>query len=215
MRQIDLETWPRKPLFDVFKNWEYPIFNICANLDITKFYPYIKENQIRFTPVVMYLIARTANSIPEFRWRIRPEGVVEHDLVHPSTTILNAQNLFSFCTVEFTQDFGVFAKQAEKRIAEVQQNPHLSDPDGSDHWLFMTSIPWVSFTSFMHPMQLNPADSVPRFAWGKLFEDGDRMKMPFSVQGHHAVMDGFHVGQYYQKIQEYLDEPQNTLRPGK
>ncbi|MGD9556758.1 MAG: CatA-like O-acetyltransferase [Mangrovibacterium sp.] len=31
------------------------------------------------------------------------------------------------------------------------------------------------------------------------------MLLPFSVQVHHALVDGFHVGEYFQKLQEYLD----------
>jgi chloramphenicol O-acetyltransferase type A len=85
----------------------------------------------------------------------------------------------------------------------------LSEEDqGRDDLLFMTAIPWVSFTSFMHPLKLYPADSVPRFAWGKFFQDGKSLKMPLSVQGHHAVMDGLHVGRFYEEIQTYLNQPE-------
>jgi chloramphenicol O-acetyltransferase type A len=70
----------------------------------------------------------------------------------------------------------------------------------------MTAIPWVSFTGFMHPMQLHPADSIPRFAWGKFFQEGDQLKMPLSVQGHHALLDGYHVGKFYQLVQDYFNQ---------
>ena len=56
-------------------------------------------------------------------------------------------------------------------------------------------------------MQLHPADSVPRFAWGKLFEEGEFLKMPLSVQGHHALMDGIHMARFYAEVQDYLDNP--------
>jgi len=78
----------------------------------------------------------------------------------------------------------------------------------------MTSIPWVSFTSFMHPIRLNPADSVPRFAWGKYFKDGDKIKLPLSVQGHHAVMDGIHAARFYDQIQTLLNHPQKLIKAG-
>jgi chloramphenicol O-acetyltransferase type A len=110
----------------------------------------------------------------------------------------------------YQDDFAAFASHAAERIAQVKEHPSLDDDPG-DNLIFMTSIPWVSFTSFTHPMHLNPPDSVPRFAWGKIFEEGDRLKMPFSVQGHHAVMDGLHVGRYYEQIQEHLDHPEAVL----
>ena len=78
--------------------------------------------------------------------------------------------------------------------------------------LFMTSIPWVSFTSFMHPLKLNPPDSVPRFAWGKYRQEGKKILMPLSVQGHHAVMDGLHAVKFYEEFQRLADHPDLLLK---
>jgi len=60
-------------------------------------------------------------------------------------------------------------------------------------------------------MQLQPADSIPRFVWGKFFEEGDLLKMPLWVQGHHALIDGVHVGKFYKKVQDYLQQPEAVL----
>ena len=75
-------------------------------------------------------------------------------------------------------------------------------------------MPWLSFTSVMHPMNLRTLDSVPRIAWGKFFEDGEKLKMPLSVQAHHALMDGIHIGRFYSRVQELLDNPDEFLAPG-
>ena len=80
-----------------------------------------------------------------------------------------------------------------------------------DDLLYMTSIPWVSFTSVMHPLDLHPVDSVPRFAWGKYFKESDLLKMPLSVQAHHALMDGIHAGRFYTIVQDYLYQPDSIL----
>ena len=63
----------------------------------------------------------------------------------------------------------------------------------------------------MHPIPLNPADSVPRIAWGKFFEEGELLTMPLGVQAHHALVDGIHVGKFYAQVQGYLDQPQVAL----
>jgi len=118
------------------------------------------------------------------------------------------EDLFTFCSFQYSEDFLKFAAHAKDRISYVRENPTLEDGPEADDLLFMTAIPWVSFTSFMHPLDLNPVDSVPRFAWGKFFSDGDQLKMPLSVQGHHALMDGIHMGRFYEKVQFYLNHPQ-------
>ena len=183
MRHINLETWPRREHFKVFSSWDYPHFSMCANVDLTTFYPVVKQRGISFNVAI----------------------------VHPSATILTDEDLFSFCTFDYIENFSEFAARAAERIAYVKEDPTLKDEPGQDDLLFMTAIPWVSFTSFMHPLHLHPVDSVPRFAWGKFFEDGKFLKMPLSVQGHHALMDGIHVGRFYAKVQDYLRHPGSVL----
>ena len=214
MRQIDMQTWPRREHFKAFSAFDYPHFSLCANLDLTAFYPFIKQRGISINLAIVYVLARAANAIPEFRYRIRPGEVVVHEIVHPSTTILTKEDLFSFCTIEYIEDFSSFAVRAAEQIAYLQDHPTVGDKPGQDDLLYMTAIPWVSFTSFMHPLHLHPADSVPRFAWGKFFEDGEFLKMPLSVQGHHALMDGLHVGKLFAEVQDYFQQPGIVLGEG-
>jgi chloramphenicol O-acetyltransferase type A len=207
MRHIDMQSWPRRQHYEIFSRFNHPHFGMSANVDLTTLYRLVKQGGHSITVAIMYVISRAANAIPEFRYRIRPQGVVEHEVVHPSGTILVDDDLFSFCTIDYVEDFPAFAARAAETIARVKAEPTLADEAGQDNLLFMSAIPWVSFTSFMHPMQLHPADSVPRFAWGKFFEDGDLLKMPLQVQGHHALMDGIHLGRFYTEVQGYLDHP--------
>lgn len=212
MREIDLETWPRKTHFEVFQNMDYPHFNLTANVDITLFKPALKQTGASFSTGIMYLIARVANNIPEFRTRIRGNKVVEHELVHPSSTILTKDDLFTYCSVHYSPDFAIFREEAERRFAQVRENPELHDNDWADTLLFMTSLPWVSFTGMMHPINMSPVDSVPRFAWGKFFEEGEKVKLPLSVQGHHGLLDGVHAGRFFEQFQALLDTPEESLK---
>jgi chloramphenicol O-acetyltransferase type A len=153
----------------------------------------VKHRGVSFTVATIYVLARAANAIPEFRRQIRTGEVVEHSIVHPSTTILTDEDLFSLYTIDCVEDFSLFAERAAEQIADVQQHPTLKNGPGRDDLLYMTAIPWVSFTSFMHPPD-HPANPVPRFAWGRFYQDGESRKMPLRVQAHHAPMDGVHMG---------------------
>jgi chloramphenicol O-acetyltransferase type A len=188
---------------------------MCVNVDVTAFYPFVKSHGYSLTVAMVYVISRASNAIPEFRQRIRGDQVVEHEIVNPSFSILIDKDLFSFCAVEYAEGFSEFASRAAKSISYVKAHPDLEANNAEkDDVLYMSPIPWVSFTSFTHPMQFHPADSVPRFAWGKYFQEGDTWKMPLSVQGHHAVMDGIHMGRYYETLQDYLHHPEAMLGEG-
>jgi len=87
----------------------------------------------------------------------------------------------------------------------------VADKEYRDDKIYITSIPWVSFKSISHPINIKPVDSVPRLSWGKYYEQNETLKLPFSVQVHHGLMDGKHVGLYFKKLQEYLDNPQEII----
>jgi chloramphenicol O-acetyltransferase type A len=183
---------------------------MCANVDLTAFYTAVKQRGCSLTVAMVYVITRASNEIPEFRYRIREGEVIEHEIVNPGFTILVEEDVFSFCFADYVEDFSAFAAGAAERIALVREHPWVHQVP-QDDVLYMTAIPWVSFTSFLHPMRLQPADSIPRFVWGKFFEEGELLKMPLGVQGHHALIDGVHVGKFYAEVQDYLQQPEVIL----
>ncbi|GCD09169.1 chloramphenicol acetyltransferase [Clostridium tagluense] len=211
MKFIDIENWKRKDHYNYLKQLNYPHFNICGNLDITRFNRYIKEKESPFFISMLYASVKTANIIKEFRFRIREDKVVEHETVNPSFTVMTENEVFSFCTVKFIDEFNDFKTNTSKEIQKAKNNGSIEDEPERDDLLYITSIPWISFTNVTHPIQMNPVDSIPRISWGKYFEENGKIKLPISVQAHHALVDGIHVGQYFSTIQEILDNPAKHL----
>ena len=208
MKKIRFTNPHRQKHFDFFNNMDQPHFSLCANMEIHVLLDFIKKEALSFTTTMVYLIARTANEIPQFKQRIRGSEIVEHDFVQPSFTVNTAINdVFSFCTVEYDADFTIFAKRASEEIERMRTNPSFEDEEGKDDYLFLSAIPWVSFTNLHHAMHYSPVDSVPRIAWGKYFKEQDKTKMPLSVQAHHALVDGIHMGRYFQAFQELANHP--------
>ncbi|RMG85285.1 MAG: chloramphenicol acetyltransferase [Bacteroidetes bacterium] len=198
MKEIQFTHPHRQKHFDFFRRMNHPHFNICAQVDITDWLLFLKANQYPFTPSIVYLVAKTANEIAPFRQRIRGEKVFEHEIVHPSFTVwTDVADVFSFCEVPFSTDFEDFMTRATRQIEKMKTDPVFEDAPDRDDYLFLSSIPWVSFTAFQHAMHFHPSDSVPRIVWGKYFEQNGRTLLPLSVQVHHAVVDGRHVGAYF------------------
>lgn len=204
MRSIDINTWSRRHHFELFNSFDYPHFNITAPIDIEDFAQKCKIRNISFTVLSAYLFAKSANELDSFRLRIRNEKIILHEVVHPSFTVMANNELFSYCTVNYDDDFSNFNKAAEEKINLMKREPSLSDKPGQDELIYMTAIPRVSFTSFVHPIHMNPVDSVPRIAWGKYYHDSNTFKMPVSVQVHHALMDGQHVSEYFENVEKHF-----------
>ena len=97
--------------------------------------------------------------------------------------------------------------------AKVIEEMVLEDEPGRDDYLYISATPWISFTSATHPIHMNPVDSVPRLAWGKFYTDGrDRIQLPYSIQVHHALADGLHMGKFSTLFQSLADNPAETFK---
>jgi len=208
MKHIDFENWNRKEHFAFFYRMDYPQYNICMDLDVTNFLTFTKKEKLSFYYSMIYAVTRIANELENFKYRIRDGKVVLHNNIHPSFTEMNndtSDDLFKMVTVDFTDSITEFVREAQK----VNENQKLYfDAEkliGRDDFVYITCIPWISFTHLSHTISLNKDDAVPRISWGKYYKTGDRVLLPFSVQVHHALVDGIHVGKYVESLQSYLD----------
>ena len=210
-REIDLETWERRTTFEFFREYKDPFFNMAANLDVTRLYRFCKEREMPFSIACLYFSIATANEIREFRFRMIGETVVEFDQVEATQTILNDDNTLSFCYFQMKSSIEEFvAAGLESREKYRALKTFDVETDRID-MIYYSVIPWVSFTSFKHANSGDNRQTVPRMVFGKMFEDGDRRLMPFSVEAHHALMDGYHVGRYFNLFQEKLDSVERGL----
>ena len=69
-----------------------------------------------------------------------------------------------------------------------------------------TSVPWVEYTGFIRTIIHNGVDNAPKMSFGKYFERDGKIWMPLSSQTHHGLMDGYHVGLFYERLQKACDK---------
>ena len=86
------------------------------------------------------------------------------------------------------------------RSANAELKEHIED---SDEWIFLSCLPWLRFTAMSNPNS-GPDDCIPRISWGKFFEHDSIWLMPVSVQVHHALVDGIHVGRFFEMLERVI-----------
>ena len=94
-------------------------------------------------------------------------------------------------------------RQEKERI---QNTTDLLPPRYSLGCIHSSAIPWVSFTGHKEPFSGNKDTSVPQLAFGKLKEENGKMLLPVAINVNHALVDGYHVGQFFEKFQQELDK---------
>ncbi len=199
---IDLQNWERKEFYEHFSSEVICTYSTTVNLDITN----IKNH--RLYPTIIWLLTKTVNQMPEFRTALTNEGVGIYDEMHPAYTIFNKENKnFSAIWTAFHSDYNVFLHSYETDVAQfatsVNYNPKPNRPANS---FDISMIPWFTFTSFNINIFGDGKYLLPIFTLGKYFDENGKRLLPLSIQVHHAVCDGYHIGIFVQTLQTFINQ---------
>lgn len=204
MKKVDIANWKRKKYYNFYKDYTWPFFSLTVQFEITDLIPYIKKQQISFFPTFLYLVMASMNEIDEFKYRIRGEEVVLHDMITPSFTVLNEDEQYVFCTTEFDWDYDLFYNKVKEDIKASLKSDRLEDIPGRDDLVFVSSLPWSNYTQMTHPIDTNNPDSFTRLTFGKYYEANNKILIPLTVYAHHGLCDGLHVTKLLKKIEEKI-----------
>lgn len=143
------------------------------------------------------------------KYRIIDSELYLFEHVHPSFTTLLSDNTISFCDAFHNENAKFFYEQIVVLSNGIEENVDVEIKEKNDRY-FISNIPWISFTSFTHPF-LTEYASIPIITTGKFKEVYSRLIMPVALQVHHSLADGYHVGLFYKKLQQNLDNCEKLL----
>jgi chloramphenicol O-acetyltransferase type A len=206
MKEIEIENWKRRATFEFYRHFENPFFNLTAPVDATNLYRFCKKQNLSFSIAALFYSIQTANEIPEFKIRLMGEKLVEFDKIEATQTILNDDETFSFCYFELKDDVFEFNEAGKKSVEKYKKLKTFDVETDRIDLIYYSTIPWISFTSFKNATRLDYSMTIPRIVFGKFFEENGKIKLPHSVEVHHAMMDGIHVGKYFNRLQEKFDK---------
>jgi chloramphenicol O-acetyltransferase type A len=148
---------------------------------------------------------KAINAVENFKYRIEEGKVIVYKIIHASPTIMRSDNTFGFSFIEYDENLNEFAKNFEKEKLRIQNSNDLYPPKNSLDCIHCSAMPWLNFSGHKEPVS-NTIDSVPKFAFGKASYVEDKLIMNVSVCVNHALVDGYHVGIFSEKFQEYLNQ---------
>jgi len=207
MKEFDIANWNRKTQFEFFKTYEDPFFNITANLEVSNLYDFCKKNNLSFSLACIYVALKCMNEIEEFRLRIINKKVVVFEKIHIGSTILNDDNTFSFCYYYHNTSIFEFDKAGKKVLENHKKGIVFEPKEEMLDLAHCSTLPWISFTGFKHARKGDEAEKgIPKIVFGKLFNENQTKKIPFSVEVSHALMDGYHVALLFDKMQQFINK---------
>jgi len=205
VKKLNIETWNRKAHFNFFNTFVDPYFGVTAKVDVTKAYAYAKATDKSFFSMYLHACMKAVNAVEAFKYRIENENeVVVHDAIHASATILRPDKTFGFSFIDFHEDYEVFNGNVQSEKERIYNSTALFPPKNTEDCIYCSAMPWIDFSGHKEPFH-GKKESVPRLAFSKMIDEGEYKKMNIAITVNHALMDGYHVGQFVEKYQEYLN----------
>lgn len=202
--------WGRNDLVRKYSTYDMPYIIMTVDVDVTHIYHVAKSKGLSFYMAMIYAVMHTAMGMTNFHYRLDKQGepVYCDGLTASFTYLPKGWENFYVVNKAFEGDFEDFCKSA-KAQAEAQATDSdrgiMCDPEDLGV-IYISALPWIHFNHMMRTIEHGGKDNIPRISWGKYDEDlKGRLMMPLALQVHHGLMDGFHVGMYYQKLQAFMD----------
>jgi len=205
-REIDLRHWPRRELYEFYRKFDSPCFNITVSVDAEPIYAFAKDRKESFFLLCLYALLRAANAVPQVRQRIEDGRPVEYDRIAVMTPIMTESEMFRQIWCEYTPDLASFFEMTAPLIEKAKQADPGPMPAHHQDFFCASCLPWLHFDSITQA-DYEFAQSVPILARGKL-ENG---KIPISVKFSHCFMDGLFVARFFEQIQHNFSKPDCLL----
>ncbi|HKM11630.1 MAG TPA: CatA-like O-acetyltransferase [Bacilli bacterium] len=212
--KIKVQDFNGRKHFVLFSNYTDPTYGITSLVDITTFYQYVKNHEHPIYLSLIYLVTKALNQVNEFRYRYNGEDILFFDKIDPAFTIMTDVGLYDNCdNVDIRADFATFLQDAKREIADIKKGQALNNPQIDERFdqFYFSSTPWMEFSAITHPMDNTLLAYIPRITWDKFHIEEEKVTMHININVHHALISGKPLADGFNKIQAYLNNPQDVF----
>ena len=206
----------RRDRFEFFEAFENPLLNITFPLELPDFLTYCKKGNLPPFHFFLFCMLRSLEKVEAFRYRQLDGKIYRVDELYASYTVLNENRSLNYTRFQNTPDLGLFIKRsleakvlAESSEALINTGIELT-PKEMKNYIFITSIPWLDFTSIQHPVFKFKSADIPSIAWGKFKKIDGKIVVSLSVQAHHGFVDGYHIHELGETLREQIHTLTNS-----
>ena len=208
-KEIDLKTWHRAEIFKLYtEQWKGVAFSVTKKLDVTPLIEYLKRNQLKTVPALLYATTECINLQSSFKIAYLDNRLVEWEELNPVYPILNKNKDITFHTINREKSFSGFYKSylldmqenREKTSAIATQFPKNHFIVSIPHFMYFDATAMISRQSHYY--------FTPFVILGKYEEREGRLEIPVAFCGNHAVTDAWHINIFFEALQKMFLEPE-------
>ena len=209
MKEIDLTTWKRKDIFNLYYQFDIPQISLCTPLEVSKVYEFAKEENLSFYFCMCHTFYTALLKFEEFMIRsIKGKIVVEDGEFVNICAIKKDEEIFKIITSKYYSDIKKFCNEVNDKL-QAQTSFTEPLPPGarrSQVIAYISCTPWFEFTQMTHPQDVQRNSFVPHISFDKIKinEKGERW-INVSIQVNHAAIDGYLIAQLLDEVKKIIN----------
>ena len=213
-RKFDIENWGRKEHYRYYTEILKVEINITSNVNVDKFLNCCHKKGYRFYPALVAVVTEIVNSLEYLRmFRDKDGNLNVWDYVVPNYTFFHKDDhTFSDLWSEYEKNFDAMYSNI---VADMETYRDVKGikarPGQPGNFYCISCAPWIDFTSLSSRVTNGEPQFFPVITAGKYHDECGRSVMPVNVIIAHAVCDGYHISEFYAKLQEALDDPEKYM----
>lgn len=207
-KKIEMENWSRREHYLYYTNKLKIEFNMTASIDIKRLLDFCHINGYKFYPSLIYFVTKVLNKIENFRMFKNEMGeLCVWDKIIPNYTIFHEDDkTFSDCWTDFSEDFDEFYQNITYDMEKFKNKKGIKVKENQPPYFYCIScIPWVSFSACGSRVTNGEPAYFPIITIGKYEKNIDKIMMPINITVAHAVCDGYHVGVFFECLQNEMN----------
>ena len=209
MREIDLESWKRKDIFNFYYQFDIPQISLCTPLEVSKVYEFAKSKGLSFYFCLCHVFYTAFLKFEEFMIRsINGKIVVEDGEFADMCVMKPGEEIFKIVVSRYNPDIEKFCNETKKKLQSQTTFTEPLPPNArrSQVIAYMSCTPWFEFTHITHPQDVQKNSFVPHISFDKMKinEKGERW-VNVSLQVNHAAIDGFLIGKLLDEVKSIIN----------
>lgn len=193
-------NFEREELFKHYNEMDSPFIIMTIPLNITRVVEYCKIHK-HFYATMGFLVGRAANEIGGFKYRYKDGRYFYYDrLAVNFTEKVNEQIGFFDCDSEDLENFVVEFDEKKSRLGSYED----ASEENREDVIWVSCFPWAKFNGLVSPH--DKSITIPQFIWDKYEEINGEYYCNMMIMVHHGFADGYHVGMFIEKLNEYIEK---------
>jgi chloramphenicol O-acetyltransferase type A len=202
-QEVNPNETSRAWAFQMWMKSPVPMVTLTKTFDVTRLCKVCRRNGLKFNKLLCWCMGRAASRIDEFYLLPKDGKLYKFDRLAINVIVDNAKGGISTCDVPYSDDFQQFSRDYDtitlKCSATCQE---ICDDEAMI--LGTSAVTGTELDSLVN--QYNGIYNNPFLAWGRYRKHWFSVKLPISMQFHHAQMDGGHAAQFLESLQHTIND---------